>query len=100
MTEIKNEQLLERVKAAIGITGDYQDETLMEYISEVKEFLSSAGVHATVLRSNKAVGVITRGVLDLWNYGAGAGILSPYFYQRATQLAFEPSVAGFKGANG
>jgi predicted metal-dependent peptidase len=100
MANLLPEQLLMKVKAAMGVTGDYQDETIQVYIDEVKAFLLSAGVHATVLRSDKAVGIIARGVMDLWNYGAGDGKLSPYFYQRVTQLAFEPSVAGMKEADG
>lgn len=91
METLTTEQLLKRVKAAIGITGDYQDDTIKVYIDEVKAFLSSAGVHASVLQSDKVVGIIARGVLDLWNYGAGDGSLSPYFYQRAIQLRYEPA---------
>lgn len=92
--KISDVQLLEKVKAAIGITGDYQDGAIEIYIDEVKAFLASAGVRATVLQSDKVVGVVARGVLDLWNYGAGDGVLSPYFYQRAIQLAYEPEVSG------
>lgn len=92
MANLTPEQLLAKVKHAIGITGDYQDNTIQIYIDEVKEFLEAAGVHATVLKTDKVVGIIARGVLDLWNYGAGDGTLSKYFYQRAGQLALEPEV--------
>ena len=88
MAAITAEKLLTDVKNAIGITGDYQDNTIKVWINEVKEYLASAGVNATVLNSEKATGVIARGVLDLWNYGAGDGALSPYFHQRVIQLAF------------
>lgn len=90
--KLTNEQLLDKVKAAIGITGDYQDGAIEIYIQEVKAYLASAGVHATVLESDKVVGIVSRGVLDLWNYGAGDGVLSPYFNQRAIQLIYEPGV--------
>lgn len=89
--KLTNDQLLVRVKSAIGITGDYQDDTLQVYIDEVKAFLASAGVHATVLESDKVVGIVSRGVMDLWNYGAGQGTLSPYFVQRAIQLRLAPA---------
>ena len=36
--------MLENVKKALGITGTYQDDTLTEYINEVKSFLLAAGV--------------------------------------------------------
>jgi hypothetical protein len=94
------EQLLREVKARLGVTGDYQDDVIKGHIEDVKAYLLSAGVHATVLRSAKAVGVIARGVSDLWDYGSGGGEFSPYFYQRTTQLAFEPAVAGMKEADG
>lgn len=90
MTTLTPEQLLERVKYAIGITGNYQDKALEIYIDEVLAFLASAGVHATVLQSDKVVGIVARGVTDIWNYGAGGGVLSPYFIQRAIQLRNEP----------
>lgn len=79
--------ILERVKAAIGITGNYQDKTISEYISEVKEYMIDSGVSETVVNSDVSAGTITRGVLDLWNYGGVK--LSDYFIQRVTQLAYK-----------
>lgn len=75
--------LLDDVKNALGVTGDYQDNTLNQYIAEVQSFLEDAGVPL----ANQTSGVIARGVADLWNYGAGEGKLSPYFIMRASQLA-------------
>lgn len=79
-------ELLEKVKSGLGITGTYQDETLKIYIDEVEEYLLDAGVNPKILSSPAAVGVITRGASDLWNYGAGDAKLSEYFMQRASQL--------------
>ena len=97
MTTLKPDELLSRVKNAIGITGSYQDETLKIYIDEIKAFLASAGVSAAVLQSDKVVGVVARGVSDLWNYGAAGGVLSPYFCQRAIQLIYEKAEEGTNG---
>ncbi len=77
--------LLDDVKNALGITGDYQDNTLQAYIDEVKAFLVDSGVPA----SQQTSGVIARGVADLWNYGAGEGKLSSYFMMRASQLGLK-----------
>ena len=77
-------QMLTGVKEALGITGTYQDNTLTQYITEVRDFLVSAGVPAGKI----TVGVVARGVSDLWNYGSGEGKLSEYFIQRATQLLY------------
>lgn len=78
--------VLEKVKAALAITGTYQDETLGVYIDEVKFYMKAAGVPASVVESDASAGVIARGVTDLWNYNGGAGKLSEYFYQRVSQL--------------
>lgn len=75
---------LNDVKNALGITGDYQDGTLQVYFDEVISFLENAGVP----RSKITAGLVSRGVADLWNYGGAEGKLSPYFMQRATQLAY------------
>lgn len=74
--------MLNQIKAALGITGDYQDNTLQQYINEVIAFLVDAGVE----RLNITVGIVARGVADLWNYGGAEGKLSEYFMQRAAQL--------------
>lgn len=77
--------MLDKVKNGLGITGDDLNITLTEYIDEVVEFLKDAGV----LEINITAGIVTRGVSDLWNYGAGEGKLSEYFLQRATQLSYK-----------
>lgn len=76
---------LTEVKNALGITGEYQDETLLVYMQEVIDFLVDAGVS----KSNVTSGIVARGISDLWNYGAGDGKLSEYFKWRATQLALK-----------
>lgn len=76
---------LDDVKNAIGITGNYQDNTLQEYFDEVIAFLVDAGVS----QANITTGIVARGVSDLWNYGGAEGKLSPYFMQRATQLSYK-----------
>lgn len=79
-------ELLSKVKIGLGITGTYQDETLSLYIEDVKNYLIDAGVSTEILNSSASVGVIIRGVSDLWNYGMGTANLSEYFIQRAIQL--------------
>ncbi len=76
---------LPSVKNALGVTGNYQDETLKEYISEVKGFLNDAGVTDEVITA----GIIARGVSDLWNYASGETKFSTYFLQRAAQLSYK-----------
>lgn len=78
--------MLDKVKNALGITGNYQDDTVIVYINEVKTYLKSAGVSDALLNDDSISGVIARGVSDLWN---GEGKFSPYFYERAIQLVCE-----------
>ena len=77
--------MLEKVKKALGIEGDYQNDTITEYIDEVVSFLTDAGVKPHYITS----GIVERGVADLWNYGANDGKLSDYFMKRATQLSYK-----------
>ena len=81
--------ILDKVKSALGIIGSYQDETLKVYVDEVKDYMLSAGVPEGVVESDLSAGVISRGVIDLWNYGSAGGKLSEYFYQRVTQLVYK-----------
>lgn len=95
-----DEELLTQVKAALGITGTFQDATLQVYINDVRGFMRDAGVSENVLSSSASVGCIVRGVADLWNYGSGNGRLSPYFTQRMLQLAAPTATATGGGSNG
>jgi hypothetical protein len=79
-------QLLTKIKNGLGITGNFQDDTLTVYLDEVKAFMASAGVPATIIESEASVGCIMRGVADLWNYGSGNAKLSDYFKMRLIQL--------------
>ena len=79
--------MLSTVKSALGIGGSYHDATLTAYIDEVNQYMAAAGVPATVIGTAQTAGTVARGVADLWNYGGGAGALSPYFYERVIQLS-------------
>ena len=83
--------ILNEVKAGLGITGSYQDDTINQYIVEVKQYLLDGGVAEEVVEAESTKGTIIRGVSDLWNYGSGGTSFSPYFVQRAIQLACKTS---------
>lgn len=76
---------LDDVKAALGVTGDYQNNTLQIYFDDVVDFLINSGIKPQNITS----GIVARGVADLWNYGGGDGKLSSYFIQRAAQLKYK-----------
>ena len=71
------------------ITGDYHDSALLGYIEDVKNYLLDAGVSSDIVNNKLSVGVITRGVADIWNYGAGDGMFSKIFYERVIQLRYK-----------
>lgn len=82
-------ELLESVKTRLGLTGEYHNNLINGYIQDVKNYLIDAGVDSSIVDSEVSVGVISRGVADLWNYGSGEGTFSPVFYQRAIQLCYK-----------
>lgn len=45
-----NYEHLETVKAMLGITGTYQDTTLLGYVNEVIDYIVSAGVSIDVAK--------------------------------------------------
>lgn len=76
--------MLSGVKYALGITNNFMDTTISIYIDDVTDYMTGAGVSSAMIAAS--VGVVARGVNDLWNNGAGSGKLSPYFYDRVAQL--------------
>ena len=86
MARLAENALLEGVKKRLGITGDYQDDTIKGYIQDVKEFMEDAGVDKEIMQTTRIIGAVTRGVSDLWSYGSGDGRVSSYFMQRVIQL--------------
>jgi putative N-acetylmannosamine-6-phosphate epimerase len=75
---------LASVKNALGVTSDFMDTTISIYIDDVTDDMSGAGVPDSVIAAS--VGVIARGVNDLWTASSGDAKYSPYFYDRVSQL--------------
>ena len=86
--------MLEAVKTALNETGTYQNGAFQFYIEEVNNYLRAAGVPEEIIGTKESAGVVARGVADLWNFGAGEGKLSPYFYERVIQLSAKQSNSG------
>lgn len=77
--------LLEKVKTLNGFTGTYQDDLIKSYIDEVKEYLMDGGVQKEIVDAPTSVGVIARGVSDLYYDDS----LSNYFRERVIQLSMK-----------
>ena len=99
MAKTTTAAILQNVKNSLGITGTYQDDTIQTYIEEVQQYLIDGGISTTVANSEDVYGLIARGVADLWNYGSGEANLSPYFIQRAAQLALRENTTTWKEVN-
>ena len=87
-------EVLAEVKKALGETGSYQDGPLNVFIDEVIGHMVDGGVPEAVANSSAAAGVIALGVTQL---RFGNGVLSEYFYSRATQLVYKSSEGGDSG---
>ena len=67
LTPLAETDLLEQVKIALKMEGNnYNDNTILIWIKDVKDDLLFAGVSADVVGSTLAVGCITHGVEDKW----------------------------------
>ena len=75
---------LQQIKDATGITGEYQNGTLQIWMDEVIAFLKRSGVR----EDDMTAGIVARGVMDLWNLGAGDGEFSDSFYKLAAQRSY------------
>lgn len=89
MAQLTAAERLAKVKTALGIATDYQDETLLIYIDEVIAEMIAAGVKKEVAESTAAVGCIVTGVNDLWNYSSGGVKHSEFFNRRLVQLSMQ-----------
>lgn len=87
LTKVTEEDLLNKIKKVLSVTGSFHDDALSVLIMDVKFYLLDAGAHEVAVNSKAAVGVIARGVTDLWNLGSGTVNLSSFFKERAGQLA-------------
>ena len=89
MTQLTTAERLAKVKTALGIGGDYQNEILTIYIDEVIAEMIAAGVKKEVAESAAAVGCIACGVNDLWNFSSGGVKHSEFFNRRLVQLTMQ-----------
>lgn len=79
--------LLDDVKTALNVVDDQADGLLQLHIDTVREYLKGAGVPSDIIDGTAAKGCIIRGVIDLWNAGAGETTFSQAFKDMAIQLA-------------
>lgn len=91
MAVVIDADLIDDIKSRLGIIGDYQDDLLLNYANDCKDYMRSAGVDSDLIDDEICVGAIARGVADLWNLASGDGKFSEIFLQRVIQLTMEAS---------
>lgn len=81
-------EMLAGVKQRLGETGSFTetDTVLTDYIADVIDYMIGAGVSYAVIISH--IGVVARGVDDMFVNGAGSADFSPMFRNMVTQLVY------------
>jgi hypothetical protein len=89
-----NAELLISCKTGLNIPEESTafDDVLNQKLLAVKGYMTGAGVSATVMESDLAIGVIVMGVADLWSIEGGGVKYSPAFHTLLGQLASESSM--------
>lgn len=87
LEKVTDAEVLAQVKSVLGVSGTFHDAALNVLIADIKFYLEDAGCSDDAVNGKAAIGCIIRGVADLWNIGSGTVNLSPYFKERAAQLA-------------
>lgn len=86
MAQLSKEQLLDRVKNARGITGDYMDARLEGYIEDAQHYMQDGGVRASLLNDTRAAGAIVRYVSAMLDEEP----VPDFVDKRIAQLELEP----------
>jgi len=72
-------ELLEKVKAGLGLSGEYTDSTISVKVIAVKGYMVNAGVTVEQVETDLGIACLTVGVNDLWNLTSGEVKFSPAF---------------------
>jgi hypothetical protein len=75
------------------------NDVLNQKLLAVKGYMTGAGVSATVMGSDLAIGVIVMGVADLWSVEGGGVKYSPAFNTLLGQLVAESSILRLSSSN-
>lgn len=88
--DLTHEQHFEAVLESIGILkGMGIEETVRPHYNSIIGYIVDAGVSESHILNTRTVGVVSRGVSDIWNYGSGTGVLSEFFFQSLAQLVYK-----------
>jgi len=81
-----DQELLNKVKSTLMITGSEFDATLIVHILGAWQYMINTGVPERLVYSESGVVAIAIGANDLWNLAAGEAKFSPAFVNMVLQL--------------
>lgn len=78
------------VLKSLGILdGSGVEDSVKPYYNTIVSYCLGAGVTDEKLLSESSIGLVARGISDIWNYGSGTGVLSEFFFQSLAQLVYK-----------
>jgi len=91
---INDAGLLAECKKGLGmpVNSSVFDGPLTQKVLTVKMYMAGAGVSATILDTDLAIGTIVMGVIDIWSVEGGNIKFSPLFYNFVTHLSIKSVV--------
>jgi len=72
-------ELLEKVKAGLGLSGEHTDTSISIKMLAVKGYMINAGVSVEQVETDLGVACLTVGVNDIWDLTSGEVKFSPAF---------------------
>lgn len=94
------DEILTKVKNALGITSDALNETLKVYIEDAIGEMRRAGVSENNIMSSDGKVVIAFIVRDSWHLGSGEVRLSSYTKERIIQLKYSKTIENTEEGGG
>ena len=94
MVIINDAGLLAECKKGLGmpVNSSVFDGPLTQEVITVKMYMAGAGVSATILDTDLAIGAIVMGVIDIWNIEGGNVKFSPLFNTFLIHLSIKSGV--------
>ena len=72
-------ELLEKVKAGLGLSGEHTDSTILPKVLATKGYIINGGGSLEQVETDLGIVCLTVGVNDLWNLTSGEVKFSPAF---------------------
>lgn len=68
---LTSDQLLQKVKSGLSVSGTFNDASLSIKMLAVKQYMQNAGITDEKIETDLGIATLTIGVSDLWNLSPG-----------------------------